>query len=84
MHKYTNISRRLVRSLKTYVVIHSANKEYMPSTQHTPRVILSAVASRLIQNDTQDITTSKLQGAYTLIIKYPMCLLKINLANNME
>lgn len=49
-----------------------------------PRPILSAVASLLIQKETQDNITMSVHGTYTCIRKYPMCRWNWNATRNVE
>ena len=51
---------------------------------YRPSAILSEVASLFIQNPTHEIMTSRLHGTYTLIKKYPMCLLSLNVTYSTE
>lgn len=49
-----------------------------------PKETLSAVASLLSQKETHDKTTSRTQGPYTCIKKFPMCLCRWKLTSSME
>lgn len=44
----------------------------MAVTDNRPRAMRSDVASRLIQKDTQDSTTSRQHGTYIWMRKYPV------------
>ena len=64
------------RQVNVIDLLFSKREGERESVTSLPREILSAVASRLIQKETQLSTTNKIPGAYTSIINEPIRRLK--------
>lgn len=70
--------------LSLYLKIDKNRRFIKQPIYFIPSDILSAVASRFNQKETQDKTTNSMQGPYTCIKKFPICRWRWKLTNNIE